>query len=83
MRPYRCPICGGTGKVARGFYPDHGDACSSADEWWVECRTCDGDGIVWHWDSYYTYPICPTYSSHVQDYPNYDITWDHVTYPAE
>ena len=49
MRPHRCPICNGTGRVPFGFY-----GFSSGSSVWVYdqmCKTCDGTGIVWEPDS--------------------------------
>jgi uncharacterized cupin superfamily protein len=45
--PYRCPVCGGNGKVPAGFYNQTGGrwiTSNAADE---TCRTCNGRGIVW------------------------------------
>lgn len=36
-----CPVCSGTGKVPDDFYPDV--SCNSD---WVECRACDGRGVL-------------------------------------
>ena len=39
-----CPICGGTGKKLRSFYPDLGDSTDNA--LYVTCRGCSGSGII-------------------------------------
>ena len=42
MKAQKCPVCDGRGKLPAEFYPD--TAYSS--ERWVECRSCQGTGIV-------------------------------------
>jgi len=44
--PYICPVCGGTGTVAPGFYSgvDETSSNSTARE---TCKACGGLGIVW------------------------------------
>lgn len=38
-----CPVCGGTGRKRRSFYPDLGPAGSNE---WVHCRSCHGSGVI-------------------------------------
>jgi len=45
--PHRCPICGGNGKVMRGFYEQIGGMWSTTDITPELCRSCGGTGIVW------------------------------------
>jgi hypothetical protein len=47
FKPYRCPICGGTGKVQAGFYDQFGGAWSTTSISPEPCRSCNGTGIVW------------------------------------
>jgi len=47
MKPHKCPVCNGSGKV---FWPpsadsDPGSSGDLAGHW--DCRACDGTGIVW------------------------------------
>ena len=46
-KPYRCPICNGTGLVPGGFYQSAigGTAISSVSA--EKCRQCNGGGIIW------------------------------------
>lgn len=46
-KPYKCPVCDGSGKVSR---PPHipGDVASwTSNEAVFECNTCTGSGVVW------------------------------------
>ena len=43
--PFKCPICGGTGKVVKGFYKDDYGA-PTLDGYHEYCRSCNGSGIV-------------------------------------
>lgn len=76
MKPYKCPICSGTGKVPHLFYSTN---TSSSNGEPIMCKTCSGTGIVWGRDfeypNYPTYPIYPTYPT----YPTYPYPW----YPWE
>lgn len=49
--PYKCPVCDGTGIVSR---PPHvaGDIpiWSSGGTGVYECKSCEGEGIVWSKD---------------------------------
>lgn len=38
MKPHKCPVCDGKGKMPMGFYRE-GMA--------EECRSCEGRGLVW------------------------------------
>lgn len=47
-QPFRCPVCGGNGLVPDGFYD------TTTGQWTaptyvlsVNCRSCNGTGIVW------------------------------------
>jgi hypothetical protein len=42
-KPYRCPVCVGSGSVPPGFY-SHTNTTSAA---YISCRSCNGTGIVW------------------------------------
>ena len=46
--PYKCPICGGTGKVSTGFYEPYSPKDTIVINPQGEiCRACGGTGIVW------------------------------------
>ena len=45
--PYCCPVCGGNGLVANGFYTQVSGHWSSSDATPEMCRSCNGTGIVW------------------------------------
>lgn len=52
MRPHKCPVCDGQGKVNRPPY------VAGDQETWpatgigpYPCRACDGTGIVWEGDA--------------------------------
>lgn len=42
-RPHACPICGGCGTVAPGFYSPSGSTPANRET----CRACFGRGVVW------------------------------------
>jgi DnaJ-class molecular chaperone len=44
MKPYKCPICNGTGTVPAHFYVEY-RGTSLAGE--ITCRSCNGIGILW------------------------------------
>lgn len=44
--PYRCPVCGGNGLVANGFYRQTSGMWSSTSTEPEKCRACDGKGYV-------------------------------------
>lgn len=46
-KPHACPICGGNGKVPRGFYDQTSGIWSTSYCTPETCRSCDGKGIVW------------------------------------
>lgn len=46
MKPYKCPICNGTGIVPGGFYLSVNGYCSSTNTTEM-CRQCQGTGIIW------------------------------------
>lgn len=46
MKPYKCPICNGTGIVPGGFYLSVNGYCSSTQTTEM-CRQCLGSGIIW------------------------------------
>lgn len=52
MTPYKCPVCGGRGKVPNGFYntSPYYSSSSLSDE---ICRSCSGSGILWSKDEKY------------------------------
>jgi len=43
--PFRCPVCGGSGKVPHGFYDQINQ--STTDITPETCRSCKGSGIVY------------------------------------
>jgi hypothetical protein len=45
--PYCCPVCGGNGMVAGGFYNQIGGVWSTGGTATETCRACSGTGIVW------------------------------------
>ena len=51
MKPYRCPICNGTGIVPGGFYFSVNGYCSSTNTTEM-CRQCKGSGIIWGVEDY-------------------------------
>jgi len=46
-QPHRCPVCGGNGLVANGFYSSTSGRWSTTDATPETCRTCMGTGMVW------------------------------------
>jgi DnaJ-class molecular chaperone len=46
LTPHVCPICGGRGKVAKGFYDGVGLQISTTDTTPETCRACGGRGII-------------------------------------
>ncbi len=44
-KPFKCPVCGGTGKVPHGFYDQFSQ--STTDITPDICRACYGTGIIW------------------------------------
>lgn len=51
MKPYKCPICNGTGIVPGGFYFSVNGYCSSTNTSEM-CRQCQGRGIIWDVEDY-------------------------------
>lgn len=47
LTPFRCPVCGGNGIVAGGFYGQTSGQWLSAEVYSEECRSCKGTGVVW------------------------------------
>lgn len=46
--PYRCPVCGGKGKVPAGFFGAIGvDVWSASKSGPDECQPCGGSGVLW------------------------------------
>lgn len=45
--PFVCPVCGGNGLVANGFYNQTGGQWSTTSATPEVCRSCNGTGIVW------------------------------------
>jgi hypothetical protein len=46
--PHRCPVCGGRGKMPRGFFDSvEGLPYSTSDLTPDQCRPCLGSGILW------------------------------------
>ena len=52
MKPYRCPICNGTGIVPGGLYFSVNGYCSSTNTTEM-CRQCQGSGLIWGIDDRY------------------------------
>ena len=51
MKPYKCPICNGTGIVSGGFYlSTNGYSTSSSTS--EVCQQCQGSGIIWGVEDY-------------------------------
>ena len=46
-RPYTCPVCNGKGVVSADFYPDEEVEDGNC---WIDCRACNGSGVLWRWD---------------------------------
>lgn len=44
--PYRCPVCGGNGIVAAGFYTQT-SGCWTSTGGFEMCRSCNGKGVVY------------------------------------
>lgn len=51
MKPYKCPICNGTGIVPGGFYFSVNGYCSTTNTTEI-CRQCQGSGIIWGMEDY-------------------------------
>ena len=47
LRPYVCPVCGGNGLVAQGFYAQTSGQWTSTSTAPITCRSCQGTGVVW------------------------------------
>jgi len=47
LAPFVCPVCGGNGLVANGFYNQVGGEWSSTSLTPEQCQSCQGTGIVW------------------------------------
>jgi len=47
VKPFKCPICNGTGNVPGGFYESVGDGEWASTRLADECRKCEGKGIIW------------------------------------
>ena len=45
-KPYKCPVCNGSGKVCAGLYESTPGYRSMVFEK-TECRACDGKGAIW------------------------------------
>ena len=52
MKPYRCPICNGTGIVPGGFYWSVNGHSTSTNTTEM-CRQCHGSGLIWGIDDSY------------------------------
>lgn len=44
MKPYKCPVCNGTGTVDAEFYQPKGYTTTAN---YVTCRSCSGKGVLW------------------------------------
>jgi len=52
MKPYKCPVCNGTGKVPNGFYSNIGGKYGVSTSTEPEgCRACNCTGVIWGPDS--------------------------------
>lgn len=51
MKPYKCPICNGTGIVPGGFYFSVNGYYSSTNTTEMR-RQCQGSGIIWGVEDY-------------------------------
>ncbi len=47
MIPHKCPVCGGNGLVANGFYRQTGGQWTTGSLNSDLCRACRGSGVVW------------------------------------
>jgi len=47
LTPFRCPVCGGNGIVAGGFYGQTSGQWLAAEVYSEQCRSCSGTGVVW------------------------------------
>lgn len=62
--PYKCPVCGGTGKVLAGFYSPYGFSGTTSIPGGEICRTCNGVGVIWNEPRYvggssgWVCPVC-------------------------
>ena len=43
---YRCPVCGGNGKVMNGFYNQVGGMWTTSNTSFEKCRSCNGKGVI-------------------------------------
>jgi hypothetical protein len=48
LKPYTCPVCGGTGFVQQGFYSQTSGTWSTTSISTEKCRSCGGTGVLWH-----------------------------------
>ena len=46
-KPYRCPVCSGTGLVPNGCYSCIGNTIISTSAAPEQCKSCKGTGVVW------------------------------------
>lgn len=46
-KPFVCPVCGGRGFVASGFYSSTGNTWVTTTTAPETCRSCQGTGVVW------------------------------------
>jgi len=67
--PYKCPICGGSGKVPFNFYKDRPSTSSTISINYEECRSCGGKGVIWDYSDNYKF-----------DYSEYKPKNDSTTY---
>lgn len=46
-KPYRCPVCNGSGLAPNGFYNQTSGHWLTTSFTPETCRSCNGTGIVW------------------------------------
>ena len=87
-KPYKCPVCEGTGKVdGTNTYGAEEGICSEFRT--EDCRACDGKGIVWEPKDNDIHPYipklpttCPFTCPYLNPYPPYKFTyndWSEIT----
>jgi len=42
--PHKCPVCGGRGRVDKGFYEEAQETIPGE----LNCRSCHGAGVLWN-----------------------------------
>lgn len=46
-KPFKCPVCRGSGQVPANLYRDQDCSTNRMERGYVDCRTCKGNGVIW------------------------------------